>query len=81
MAQPTIGVLTLEIVVEHARSLKDKRSVVKSLKDRLTVLATNPFEKRSFLYLDIISWLESKIEGKPVQAVIRRKFLHHEPRF
>ena len=35
MAQPTIGVLTLEIVVEHARSLKDKRSVVKSLKDRL----------------------------------------------
>ena len=30
-----IGVLTLEIHVEHSHSLKDKRQVVKSLKDRL----------------------------------------------
>jgi uncharacterized protein YlxP (DUF503 family) len=30
-----VGVLTLEIHVEHSRSLKDKRNVVKSLKDRL----------------------------------------------
>lgn len=32
---PTVGVLTLEIHVEDAHSLKDKRHVVKSLKDRL----------------------------------------------
>ncbi len=32
---PTIGVLTLEIHIEDARSLKDKRHVVKGLKDRL----------------------------------------------
>lgn len=32
---PAIGVLTLEIHVEHSHSLKDKRQVVKSLKDRL----------------------------------------------
>ncbi|MGA3073198.1 MAG: DUF503 domain-containing protein [Bryobacteraceae bacterium] len=31
----TIGVLTLEIVLENSHSLKDKRHVVKSLKDRL----------------------------------------------
>ena len=31
----TIGVLTLEIVLENSQSLKDKRHVVKSLKDRL----------------------------------------------
>ncbi len=30
-----IGVLTLEIVVEHSHSLKEKRHVVKSLKDRI----------------------------------------------
>jgi uncharacterized protein YlxP (DUF503 family) len=30
-----IGVLTLEIRVEYSHSLKDKRQVVKSLKDRL----------------------------------------------
>ena len=33
--QPTIGVLTLELQIEHSHSLKDKRQVVRSLKDRL----------------------------------------------
>lgn len=32
---PVIGVLTLEIRLQDAHSLKDKRQVVKSLKDRL----------------------------------------------
>ena len=32
---PSIGVLTLEIRVENSHSLKDKRHVVKGLKDRL----------------------------------------------
>jgi uncharacterized protein YlxP (DUF503 family) len=31
----TIGVLTLEMRLEHAHSLKDKRHVVQGLKDRL----------------------------------------------
>jgi uncharacterized protein YlxP (DUF503 family) len=32
---PAIGVLTLELQISEAHSLKDKRQVVKSLKDRL----------------------------------------------
>ena len=32
---PTIGVLTLDLHIEHSHSLKDKRQVVRSLKDRL----------------------------------------------
>jgi uncharacterized protein YlxP (DUF503 family) len=32
---PAIGVVTLEIVLRNSHSLKDKRHVVKSLKDRL----------------------------------------------
>jgi uncharacterized protein YlxP (DUF503 family) len=32
---PIVGVLTLHIHVEHSHSLKEKRHVVKSLKDRL----------------------------------------------
>ena len=35
----------------------------------------HPFERRAFLYLDIISWLESKIENVPVGVVFQRKFL------
>ncbi|MCC6586579.1 MAG: DUF503 domain-containing protein [Bryobacterales bacterium] len=32
---PAIGVLTMELRIEHAHSLKEKRHVVKSLKERL----------------------------------------------
>lgn len=32
---PSVGVLTLEIWVEASHSLKDKRQVIRSLKDRL----------------------------------------------
>jgi uncharacterized protein len=35
MTAPAIGVLTLHIHVEESHSLKEKRHVVKSLKDRL----------------------------------------------
>jgi len=44
------------------------------LKDRLIEISKDPYESRPFLYLDIISWLESKIEGRPVQEIIRSKF-------
>ena len=33
----------------------------------------DPRETRTFSYLDVISWLESKVEGVPVQEIIRRK--------
>ena len=33
------------------------------------------FETRAFAYLDIISWLESKVENKPVYDIIRQKYL------
>ena len=41
----------------------------------LKVYENHPFERRAFLYLDIISWLESKIERKPVDKIIREKYL------
>ncbi|MGI9548177.1 MAG: hypothetical protein ACR2MM_13115 [Flavobacteriaceae bacterium] len=33
----------------------------------------HPYEKRAFLYLDILSWLESHLQNKPVSEVIREK--------
>lgn len=46
----------------------------RQLLSKLTKLSQSPYEKRPFLYLDIISWLECKIAGKTVQEVVRRKF-------
>jgi len=45
------------------------------LKEKLETMENNPLENRSFMYLDIIAWLESKIEGVPVQEVRRKRFL------
>ncbi|MFP5039475.1 hypothetical protein [Parasediminibacterium sp. JCM 36343] len=47
----------------------------KSLKDKLERLEANPLESRSFMYLDIIGWLESKIINVPVQEIRHRRFL------
>lgn len=44
------------------------------LRDKLVTIREMPFEKRPFLYLDIISWLDSRIEGVEVEAVIARNF-------
>jgi len=41
---------------------------------KLKALQNNPFETRAFIYLDIISWLESKLENIPVQEIMMRKF-------
>ena len=33
----------------------------------------DPYERRSFLYLDVLSWLESKIKNVPIARVIKEK--------
>lgn len=40
----------------------------------LQPLENNKQDSRAFMYLDIISWLESKIQGKEVQSIIKAKF-------
>ena len=45
-----------------------------ALRKTLLEVQSHQFERRSGLYLDIISWLESKIQDRPVQDVIQEKF-------
>ena len=45
-----------------------------SLKERLEKLQSNPMQTRSFMYLDILSWLESKIDGKSMQQIRNEKY-------
>lgn len=47
----------------------------KALRDQLEKLEKNSLDTRSFMYLDIQSWLESKIRHIPVQTVLRERFL------
>ncbi|MGB1284269.1 MAG: hypothetical protein ACPG44_07370, partial [Polaribacter sp.] len=45
----------------------------KKIHTRLKKFENHPYEKRAFLYLDILSWLESKIENKPIAFIIKEK--------
>jgi len=46
---------------------------LKKLYDRLKRYEDHPYEKRAFLYLDILSWLESHIEDRPIAEIIKEK--------
>lgn len=43
------------------------------LYNELKKYENHPYEKRAFLYLDIISWLESHLQNKPVGQIIKEK--------
>ena len=49
-----------------------KKEFVK-MRVRFIELEKNTYEKRAFLYLDIISWLESKIENRKISDIIKEK--------
>ena len=49
---------------------------LEKLLEKLKTYEKSRFETRAFVYLDIISWLESKIKDVPVQDVIREKYLN-----
>lgn len=56
--------------------LMDARSVRREfirLRANLVKLQQDPYEKRAFLYLDIIAWLTCKIESRTIQEVMREK--------
>ncbi len=55
-------------------SNKDLIERFQKLKMQLVPLVNSAFEKRAFIYFDIISWLESKIEKRSVQEIIQDKF-------
>ena len=50
------------------------RGAFEALRDKLHKYEANPLESRSFMYLDIISWLDSKIQKKPVQEIMQQKY-------
>jgi tetratricopeptide (TPR) repeat protein len=54
---------------------KQIKPLFASLLSELKPLEKSNTGNRAFMYLDIISWLESKLSDEPVQQVIRKKYL------
>jgi hypothetical protein len=65
-------------MIRFMRSLTDiypneLKHAFRQLHTSLKGFENDPYEKRSFLYLDILSWLESKIENRSIGEIIRQK--------
>lgn len=55
-------------------SVKTIKPELEKLLLKLKQHQNNRFETRAFMYLDIISWIESKLENIPVQDILKKKF-------
>ena len=55
-------------------STRQLKPAFETLLNKLKGLEKNPFEVRAFAYLDIVSWLESKVSGLPLQTVLKNKY-------
>jgi len=57
-------------------SRREIKPELEKLLQTIKHLEHNRFETRSFAYLDIISWLESKLKDKTMSEIIHAKFLN-----
>tara|TARA_B100001146_G_scaffold225125_1_gene246745 strand:- start:28356 stop:29909 length:1554 start_codon:yes stop_codon:yes gene_type:complete len=55
----------------------DLKHEFRKLHTKLKTYEDDPYERRSFLYLDILSWLESHISGKSIPEIIQEKAAKH----
>lgn len=56
------------------------KSSLEEFLNKIKHLEKNRFETRAFAYLDVLSWVESKVYEKPLSKVIRDKYLNSKKR-
>ncbi|MGZ5247708.1 MAG: hypothetical protein ACXWV5_11705, partial [Flavitalea sp.] len=54
------------------------RQELKAFLNKIKHLEKNRFETRAFAYLDVISWVESKVYDKTMSEVIHAKYLENK---
>lgn len=62
--------------IKNSRNYTTKKQLLEGFKillDEFTELQDNPQESVMFEYFDFISWLESKIQNRPMQAIVAEK--------
>lgn len=47
---------------------------LQTLRTTVEKLSKDPYERRAFQHLDILSWIDSRISGKPLATIIQKKF-------
>ena len=59
-------------------SFQTSRSAMKAefekFLDKIRLFETNRYEARAFAYLDLVSWVESKVYQRPMSEIIAEKY-------
>lgn len=65
----------LDFIKELSWSLTETELIrrFRKLREKLLPISNSRFDRRAFVYFDIISWLESKIERKSIEEIIKAK--------
>ena len=50
------------------------KTELKNLYSLLKPYENHPYERRTFYYIDMLSWLESKISERSIGEIVREKF-------
>ncbi len=61
-------------------SAKDMKNELQKLLEKLKTVEKDRYQTRSFAYLDIISWLESKVQRSSMSNIIHNKYQHRKQR-
>lgn len=61
--------------------LGDRRNALKAFDKELIMIKDAPYEKRAFLYLDITSWVQSKLRGMSLQQIVKENFQQRNHNF
>ena len=47
--------------------------IIKEYYNHFKAIESDPYERRALDYVDVLSWLESKIQNKSLQSLIKEK--------
>lgn len=61
--------------------LGDRRQAFKDFHQELIMIKDAPYEKRAFIYLDITSWVQSKLRGLSLQQIVKENFTRNIQKF
>ena len=59
--------------LHNIKNTKDQIEAFKILRGELSVISEDPIEARLLKFFDVISWLESKIQNRPFEEILREK--------
>lgn len=60
--------------MHHIYTPKDELEAFIELRKEFGALSEHPYEKKAFEYFDYISWLDSRIEKKSFEEIVKNKF-------